>query len=114
MEKLLNQTKNIVMAEEVIRAISFSERAIGLLGKSKLDSSKALWIYRCKDIHTFFMRFPIDVVFVDQNLKVTDVVKNVKPWRFVFRWKANSVFEFNGGSLSKATVEKGDQLHVGA
>lgn len=59
------------------------------------------------------MQFPIDVAFVDKNLKVTKVNSNVEPWRLVFStWKSESVFEFSAGALSREKIEIGDQLHV--
>lgn len=110
----MNVTKNKLIASEVEQAINFKQRAIGLLGKSSLPKNHALWIHRCRDIHTFFMKFPIDVIFVDSELKVTRVTNEIKPWRLAFHWKASSVFEMNAGEASQDKVEVGDQLHVGS
>ena len=110
----MNVTKDKLIANQVLQAKSFKQRAIGLLGKSELDPQTALWIHRCRDIHTFFMKFPIDVIFVDDELRVTGISSNIKPWRFAFNLKANSVFEMSAGSVKEDLVQIGDQLHVGA
>ncbi len=114
MNQLHNTTKNHVIATEVIVAKSFLERGRGLLGKKSFPKKKALWIHRCRDIHTFFMKFPIDVIFVNKKLQVLSVRTNINPWRFAFNHKANSVFEFKAGSINKSLVEIGDQLNVGS
>lgn len=113
MKKLSNKTKHTVIVNEVLTATSFYQRAKGLLGRKDFDRNQTLWIHRCKDIHTFFMAFPIDLVFVDKNLIVTGVKKNIKPWKFAFNLKANSVFEFKAGVINNSNIKLGDQLHVG-
>jgi len=117
--RLENKTKTIEVANNVRVARTFWQRAKGLLGEKSLPEGHALWIQGsdlvgCNSIHTFFMRFPIDVIFVDRNLKVTKVYRNLGPWRVT--WPApgaHSVFELPAGSLSLHTVEVGDQLYVG-
>ena len=114
MPSLKNQSKQQVLAEEVISADNFWSRARGLLGRTHLPATSTLWISDCNSIHTFFMKFSIDLVFVDRNLKVCAVHRNVKPWRFRGPvWKAKSVFEFSTGSVPEDFIELGDQLHVG-
>ena len=76
---------------------------------------EGLWIVPCAMIHTLFMRFPIDVVFLDRELKALRVVESLKPWR-VSPWVlgAHSVLELAGGVLSGADgvclVRKGEFL----
>ncbi len=111
---LRNQSKNNVICSEVEIASSFFARAQGLLGTKKLSPNKTLWIHRCNNIHTFFMNYAIDCVFVDHKLKVCAVAENVHPWRIVLpKWKARSVFEMSAGLAKSAQIEVGDQLHVG-
>ncbi len=113
-ERLINRTKNVEIAARVRVASSFFSRLIGLLGKSGLPEGETLWIERCRSIHTWFMRFPIDVVFVDDSLVVRKVCENVGPWRMTLpALKASSVFEMPAGTLRRKPVEIGDQLHVG-
>ncbi len=98
------------MAEKVRLADSFRARSQGLLGRAGLGSEEGLWIVPCGMIHTFFMRFPIDVVFLDRGLNVRRVVENLKPWRLSpWVFSAHSVLELPGGFL-QGSVRKGDQL----
>ena len=111
--KLMNQTKNKVLATHVIEANSIIERMKGLLGRQNFDENTAMWIRRCNNIHTFFMKFEIDAVFVDKSLKVKSVHRNLKPYQFVLPvWGANSVFEFSSTGACN-DIEVGDQLNVG-
>lgn len=114
MNRLINRTKNIEIAGDVRIASSFAARMKGLLGERELAAGRALWIERCNSIHTWFMRFAIDVVFVDRQLIVQKVCRDVGPWRVTFpAWRANSVFEMPAGTLANRLVDVGDQLHVG-
>ncbi|MES3037996.1 MAG: DUF192 domain-containing protein [Bdellovibrionota bacterium] len=86
---------------------------MGLLGKKSLNPDEGLWITPCYGIHTWFMRFPLDCVFVDRDCKVIETKSDVKPWRIVMPVKgAHSVFEFSAGWLAAHPVQKGDQLNV--
>lgn len=114
MAQLLNQSKNIVLAEEVEIAAHFWARLKGLLGREDLSPGLVLWIHQCNSIHTWFMKFPIDVIFADKNLKICAVFPNIEPWQFIFPvHRASSVFEFTAGDLKKKNLEVGDQLYVG-
>lgn len=111
---LKNLTKEQTLAESVEVAKSFEDRARGLLGRQGLPQGHCLWIDPCRSIHTFFMKFTIDVIFVDQKLKVTAVKRNIPKWRLAWGGlKAKSCFEFNAHSLNEFQVEKGDILYVG-
>jgi uncharacterized membrane protein (UPF0127 family) len=113
LKKLLNQTKNSIILEDLKIANSFYSRAKGLLGKSHLENKEGLWIFRTNTIHTFFMKFSIDCVFIDRNLKVIGLRPNVKPWRMTYPvWKASHVIEVCKGTIQDQKVEIGDQLHV--
>lgn len=113
MGQLMNKTKNKLVASEVIEAKSFWARTKGLLGRSSFPVGQALWIHHCNSIHTWFMKFPIDVIFLDHQLKVKAVHQNVKPWRLVFSFSgAVSVIELSAGQLTNQVVEKGDLLDV--
>ena len=112
--QLVNQTKNNVIAPELQKASGLFDRMKGLLGTKSLAESQALWITFCSSIHTFFMNYSIDVVFVDRSLKVQKAFAHVRPWRLIWPvWGANSVFEFSAGAIERNRIEAGDQLHVG-
>lgn len=89
-----------------------ASRSRGLLGRDAMAREEGLWIVPCPMIHTFFMRFAIDVLFLDRGLRVVRVLEGLKPWRvspWVFR--AHSVLELAGGTL-RGTVGTGDQLEI--
>lgn len=117
--KLLNKTRNVEVAREVALASTFWQRTRGLLGRSSLPAGEALWIQGtrlvgCNSIHTLFMLFAIDAVFVDRELRVRKVYRDLKPWRMTWPASgAHSVFELTAGTLRDGTVEIGDELHVG-
>ena len=114
MATLINKTKNQILDLKVEVAETFWARARGLLGRSSMGEVQALWIPRCNSIHTFFMKFAIDCVFVDKNLKVRAIYSNVEPGRLVLPvWGATSVFELASGVSSKMNISVGDQLNVG-
>ncbi|MFA5139359.1 MAG: DUF192 domain-containing protein [Elusimicrobiota bacterium] len=85
-------------------------RAKGLLGRESLAQDEGMWIVPCSMVHTFFMRFAIDVVFLDRENKVLRVCEGLEPWR-VSPWvlRGHSVLELAGSSL-RGTLRKGDVL----
>jgi uncharacterized membrane protein (UPF0127 family) len=103
-----------ILASKVEFAHSPWSRAKGLLGRKSLPPDQAMWLKPCNNIHTFFMRFPIDVVFTDKNLVVRKVHRNVGPWKLrAAFWHGESTFEFAAGFLDRHPIQEGDQLHVG-
>jgi uncharacterized membrane protein (UPF0127 family) len=110
MAKLINKTKNLTVVQKVATATSLLQRLMGLMGRKQMVG-EALWIPSCNSIHTCFMRFSIDLAFVDQSMSVVAIRQNVKPWRMVLPIsKAYGVFELPNGSL--ANLSLGDVLHV--
>jgi Uncharacterized conserved protein len=108
-----NSQQNLIPHLEV--ASNFWTRGKGLLGRSHLNEDQALWIHQCNSIHTFFMKFSIDCVFVDKNLCVKAIRTDVRPGRMVMPvWGASSVIEMRSGTAAKLNIKVGDQLHVGA
>lgn len=112
---LVNLTQNYILADRVVTAHSFCQRSIGLLGKREWAKEKTLWIPRCNSVHTFFMKFAIDVVFVNKELKVTKICRSLTPGRITLPdLKATSVFEFSSTHNQLANLNLGDQLYVGS
>lgn len=94
-------------------AKSFWSRARGLIGRKHLPADQGLWLPKCKSVHTFFMSFAIDLVFLDKQLKVVRTVSGVRPGRFVAPvWRADSVIELSEGFLNQHRLKVGEQLHV--
>ncbi len=85
-------------------------RMKGLLGRSELPPGEGLLLRPASSIHTFFMRFPLDAVFLDRDLVVRKVVAAVKPWRLVFARRARSVLELAAGEAERRGVAAGQRL----
>ena len=107
-----NLTRGREIASRVVRAGDLGSRSRGLLGRTAMDPEEGLWIVPCPMIHTFFMRFPIDAVFLDRGLSVVRVIEDLKPWRLSpWVWRARSVLELAGGKL-RGSVRVGDRLEI--
>lgn len=108
---LMNTSNNQVVATRVGRADSYMQRLVGLLGRKSLASDEGLWIEPCDSIHTFFMRFAIDVAFVDASGTVIRRIDALKPWRATrIHSKAAACVELAPGTLQQAKVEVGSRL----
>jgi uncharacterized membrane protein (UPF0127 family) len=113
MAKLMNQTQNKILLEKMEIANTLLTRMKGLIGKETIEKDYGLWIKKCNSIHTFLMNFPIDVIFVDKNLKVKKCLQKVGPNKIVWPiFGASSVIELKSGFLSEHKTQIGDQLHV--
>jgi len=87
-------------------------RLRGLLGRRGLASGEGLLLTPAPSIHTWFMRFPIDAVFLDGNLTVLAVRPNVRPWRIAGRRGARSVLELSAGDAARLELEPGANLRM--
>jgi uncharacterized protein len=85
-------------------------RARGLLGRKELPAGEGILIRPGFSIHTFFMRFPIDAVFLDRSGLVVDVVGRLKPWRTATRLRARAVLELAAGEAERLTLRAGERL----
>jgi uncharacterized protein len=109
---LVNERTRTPIATAVELAETRAERRRGLLGRDSLDPSAALWLAPCAAVHTAFMRFPIDVVFLDRDGLAVKLVNNLAPWRIAAAARARTVVELPAGSLRKHAVAVGDRLYV--
>jgi uncharacterized membrane protein (UPF0127 family) len=110
---IINTTKNTVLAEQAIIAGSLFKRITGLLGRKGVQPAQALVIMPCRQIHTLFMRFPIDALFVNRNNKVVAVHANLAPWRITpFYFQSRFVIELPVGTVSDSRTKKGDYLSI--
>lgn len=100
------------LADRCQIAEAFFERLKGLIGKQDLALGEGLFFPRCNSIHMWFMRFPIDVIFVDAQYRVTSVYRGLQPWRLfpVVDFRASHALELPVGSIERAGVRKGDVL----
>lgn len=91
---------------------SFLAKAKGLLGKKSLPANEGVLLLKCNSIHMFWMRFSVDVVFVDDQFIVVKVVPFLKPWLIARCKKASSTFELSAGMVKKFNIENGSCLKV--
>ena len=85
-------------------------RLKGLLGRDDLAPEEGLLLRPAAAIHTCFMRFPIDAVFLDRDLRVLHVARALKPWRGACRRRARAVLELRSGECDSRQLGVGDQL----
>lgn len=92
-------------------ATSFFSRLLGLMGRSSIPAEQALLFPKCNSIHTYFMRFPIDVVFLDKQGVVLEVMEALGAWRFLLpRAKAKHVIELRAHRSKELGIEVGRKL----
>ena len=109
--KAVNVAKSTVIATTLIEAKGFFQRLKGLIGRTALDEGEGLWMARCRAIHTFGMRFPIDVVFLDKRNIVVAAIKNLPPRRITrLYFNAESVLELPIGRMESTSTEPGDKV----
>jgi len=94
----------------LVVADSYWTRLRGLVGRRGLDPGEGLLLRPANSVHTAFMRFPIDVVFLDRDLTVLDVVESVPPWRVKARRGARAVLELGAGDAARQGIVPGDCL----
>jgi uncharacterized protein len=109
---LVNQRTDEALARHVEVAVTRRARRKGLLGRDGFGSSCALILAPCAAIHTMFMRFDIDAVFVDDDGRAVKVVRRLAPWRIAVDATAHAVVELPAGSLSDDDVAIGDRLYL--
>jgi hypothetical protein len=108
-----NADTNAVIADRVTVAITRSERRVGLLRHSHLDPGEGLLIAPCNGVHTFFMRFPIDILAMDKAGFVVDAVSDLKPWRIRLpKSGSHSVLELPAGTLVKTKTTIGHRITI--
>jgi uncharacterized membrane protein (UPF0127 family) len=102
-----------LVADHVVPATSMWTRFCGLMFRRDLPEGHGICIRPCNSIHMFFMRFAIDVAFVDRNGNVVHLLNSIKPWRvsrMVF--KSAAAIELPAGTLAAKGVTKGAKLHM--
>ena len=106
--ELINARRGSVLASHVEPAFDSKARKKGLLGRESIPGDYALIIAPCSSIHTFFMRCPIDAVFVSKNGTVTKTCRGVKPWRIAGSLKAFAVVEAAQGFIARYDIAPGE------
>ena len=109
--RVLNQTRNKLLGDSILRADSFGTRFKGLMGIATLPVGHGLHIVPCNSIHTFFMRIDIDALFLDKTFRVVAITPSMVPWRMgKIHFSAHSVLELPSGTAKARTTEVGDVL----
>ncbi|MCA9407529.1 MAG: DUF192 domain-containing protein [Candidatus Omnitrophica bacterium] len=111
--KIVNQSRNTIVASEATKADTFLSRMIGLLNRKDLSAQEALIITKCNSIHMLFMKFSIDVIFITKENIVVGLIKGIQPFRLspVF-WKASCAIELAVGGIERSNTSLGDRLSI--
>ncbi|MEW6101904.1 MAG: DUF192 domain-containing protein [Candidatus Omnitrophota bacterium] len=109
----MNKTRSLLLADKAALADSVFSRVKGLLGRRVFNKGEALVIRPCNSIHTFFMRFPIDALFIDGKNAVVGKKVSFKPWRISkIYWRARFVIELPCGVLAESNTSIGDEINI--
>ncbi len=115
--RVRNDTRDTVLAERAVRARNAWERFRGLMLTDELPEGDALLLEPCNSIHMFFMRYPIDVVFVSRQreqtgtCEVVGLVPTIRPWRMTrFFRGARTAVELPAGVIQRSETQRGDTL----
>ncbi len=110
---IANLSLGRVVARNAKIAATFWTRLKGLLGKTHLPPTDGLLLKKCGSIHTFFMKFPIDVAYLDKNMVVAAIYPAVRPWRTLPGARGGvHTLEMAAGAFSLAGLEVGHRLEV--
>src|ERR1041385_9129172 len=109
---LFNATKKTTVCDRCHFANSVLKRMVGLLNRKTLTSGEGLLLDRCYGIHTIGMRFPIDVLFLDNELRVMRAVPALPPFRTCVVRQAVYVLELPVGAIQSSHTEAGDQIQM--
>lgn len=109
---LTNLTRRTVLAGNLEVADTGATRSKGLLGREGLLQGEGLWIVPCESVHTFGMRFPIDLVYLDRKLKIKKLRNSVPAWRISACFSAHSVVELPAGTILDSQTALGDTLEL--
>src|SRR5262249_40696982 len=112
--QLINQRNGNVVAHRIAAAFDSKSRRKGLLGQDALSTGSALIIAPTNAIHTWFMRFNIDVAFVSKDGRIVKMRRDLRPWRLFGAIRAFAAVELPAGSLAQSETVVGDILEIGS
>lgn len=100
-----------ILANRLLLAHSYFSRLRGLICRLPLRTGEALWIKPCQQVHTHFMGYALDIVFLDRELRVVKIVRDLQPWK-LSPWvrSAHSLLEFRAGGAE--AIQLGDVLAI--
>ncbi len=112
--RVLNVTRQTVLASAMEVADSGPKRNKGLLGRKGLSAGEGLWIVPCESVHTFGMQFSIDLVYLNRELRIKKTRSDVPPWRISVCLSAHSILELPAGTIRDTQTNPGDVLEITA
>ncbi len=108
-----DETRSTIIGNRIQVADTSLSRMFGLLGRRGVDAGGGLWIKPSSGVHTFFMRFPIDVIGLDKNLRVIKLWNDLIPYRVTsVSLQMRSVIELSSGRIAECGIQLGDVLSV--
>ena len=116
--KLVRLKDQAVITDQCVVAKSYFARLQGLIGRSRMEAGEGMLFPKCNDIHMWFMRIPLDVVFLrlsERGFVVSSVRENVRPWRVLplHDFKATETLELPAGTVARLGLQTGDELCSG-
>jgi hypothetical protein len=111
--RISNLTRRTVLGDRIQLAGNARDRRKGLLGRNRLDTGEGLWIVPCEAVHTFGMRFAIDLIYLDKKHRVVKTRSQVRPGRLSICLTAHSVIELAPGTIRNTRTMRGDTLAFG-
>lgn len=108
--RVVNRTRQTEIGARIAVADHGARRRKGLLGRNGLDEGEGLWIVPCEAVHTFGMRFAIDLVYLDRGKRVVKVRHSVGPSRMSASLRAHSILELRPGTVAATGTKPGDRL----
>lgn len=111
--RIINLRNNTVLADKAVIADSFCKRLIGLLSRNNLQDGEGLILKPSNSIHTCFMRFAIDVLFLDKNNQIIAMLPSLSPFRLSpIYFNALSTIELPVGIIERSTTRIGDRIDI--
>ncbi|MFW0966527.1 MAG: DUF192 domain-containing protein [Thermacetogeniaceae bacterium] len=111
--EIYNITQGVVLAQEVEICFSFWKRFKGLLGRRSFPVGTGLLLKPCKSVHSYFVRFPFDAVFLNEDMVIVHIMESMPPYRISpVIWDAVSVLELPAGIARLSGSRVGDQLSL--
>jgi uncharacterized protein len=107
-----NVTRDTIVGDSITSAETSAERRTGLLKHTHLEAGQGLWIVPCESIHMFFMKFALDVIYLDKKKRVRKVVAGLRPWRISACLSAHSVIELPVGAIERSRTQAGDEFEI--
>ena len=106
----ITNSQGKLLADRAEIADTSAKRRTGLLKHARLEPGQGLWIAPCEGVHTFFMKFPIDVLFLSKHKKVLKVRHRMSAWKLAMSFRAHSVLELPAGTAESTATAAGDVL----